>query len=80
MDLDSRLNLLGIDRGDKSAGTGAWLPIAALDRVREMSVRGHEERYERSNDSMARVIVYLSPYLFWAALGAIAGVIYLLQG
>ncbi len=45
----------------------------------EMSMNGQEERYVRSNDTAARVIAYLSPYLFWAVMGAIVGGILLLQ-
>ncbi len=45
----------------------------------EMSMNGQEERYVRSNDTAARVIAYLSPYLFWAVMGAIVGGIMLLQ-
>ena len=46
--------------------------------MREMSMNGQEERTVRANDTAARVIAYLSPYLFWATVGAIVGGILLL--
>lgn len=45
----------------------------------ERSMNGQEERADRANDTAARVIAYLSPYLFWAMVGAIVGGILLLQ-
>lgn len=45
----------------------------------ERSMNGQEERTDRANDTAARVIAYLSPYLFWAVVGAIVGGIVLLQ-
>lgn len=36
-------------------------------------MQGHGERYERSDDNMARMIVYFGPYLLWGTLGALAG-------
>lgn len=42
-------------------------------------MNGHEERYSRSNDAVARVIAFLSPYLFWGTLGVIVGVIVLIS-
>lgn len=47
--------------------------------MREMSMNGHEQSYIRSNETAARVVAYLSPYLFWGVLGAIVGAIWLLQ-
>lgn len=39
-------------------------------------MNGHDEgstaAYSRSNDTAARVIAYLSPYLFWGTVGMIA--------
>ncbi len=42
-------------------------------------MNGQEERTDRANDTAARVIAYLSPYLFWAMVGAVVGGIVLLQ-
>lgn len=45
-------------------------------------MNGREEQsavaYSRANDNVARVIAYLSPYLFWGAVGVIAGGILLM--
>ena len=45
-------------------------------------MNGHYEQpavaYSRTNDNAARVIAYLSPYLFWGTVGAIATGIFLL--
>ena len=41
--------------------------------MREMSMNGQEERTVRANATAARVIAYLSHYLFWATVGAIVG-------
>lgn len=41
-------------------------------------MNGHGERYERSHDNVARVIAFLSPYLFWGLVGCIVGGIMLL--
>jgi len=43
-------------------------------------MHGQSERYERSDDNMARLIVYFGPYLFWGALGILAGGFVLLTG
>jgi len=42
-------------------------------------MNGHDERYDRSQDAVAKVIAFLSPYLFWGAVGAIVGVIVLIN-
>jgi hypothetical protein len=42
-------------------------------------MNGHEERYSRSHDAVAKVIAFLSPYLFWGTLGALVGVILLIN-
>jgi hypothetical protein len=39
---------------------------------------GREERYERSDDNVARLIVYFGPYFLWAAIGALVGGLFLL--
>ena len=49
-------------------------------RMRETYMNGPNEQYDRSHDAAAKVIAYLSPYLFWATLGAIVAGIVLLQG
>ena len=38
------------------------------------------ERYERSHDNAARMIVYLGPYVLWGSLGALMGMLFLLSG
>ena len=43
-------------------------------------MNGPQERYDRSDDTAAKVIAFLSPYLFWATVGAIAAGILLLNG
>ena len=47
---------------------------------RETSMIGEGERYERSHDNMARLIVYFGPYLLWGTLGALVGGILLFSG
>jgi len=43
-----------------------------------MSMNGPPERYERSHDAAAKLVAFLSPYLFWATVGAIvAGMVLL---
>jgi hypothetical protein len=44
-----------------------------------MSMSGHEQSFQRSNETAARVVAYLGPYLFWGAMGVIAGGIWLIQ-
>jgi hypothetical protein len=39
--------------------------------MREMSMNGPQERYDRSYDAAAKVIAFLGPYLFWGTVGAI---------
>lgn len=45
-------------------------------------MNGHEENpavaYSRANDNAARVIAYLSPYLFWGTVSMIAAGIFML--
>jgi hypothetical protein len=45
-------------------------------------MNGHDDNsavvYSRANDNAARLIAYLSPYLFWGAVGAIVTGIFLL--
>ena len=38
------------------------------------------ERYDRSQDNMARLIVYFGPYVLWGSLGALMGMLFLLSG
>lgn len=42
-------------------------------------MNGPQERYDRSQDAAAKVVAFLSPYLFWAMVGAIAAGIVLLN-
>ena len=70
-------------------GQFRWIGLVSVGRVPgwhemesvwwERSMNGQEERADRANDTAARVIAYLSPYLFWAMVGAIVGGILLLQ-
>jgi hypothetical protein len=41
-------------------------------------MHAHDQSYVRSNETVARVVAYLGPYLFWAMMGAIAGGIWLI--
>ena len=43
-------------------------------------MNGPQERYDRSDDATAKMIAFLSPYLFWVAVGAISAGILLLNG
>jgi hypothetical protein len=36
-------------------------------------MNGQGERYERSQDNVARLIVYFGPYLLWGTVGALVG-------
>jgi hypothetical protein len=51
--------------------------------MREMSMNGHDQSYLRSNlrsnETAARVVAYLGPYLFWVTVGVITGGIWLFQ-
>ena len=38
----------------------------------------HQQRYERSDDNLARLIVYFGPYFLWGAMGALLGGLFLL--
>ena len=38
------------------------------------------ERYDRSQDNMARLIVYFGPYVLWGTLGALMGLLFLFSG
>ena len=41
-------------------------------------MNGHDESLARSNEMAARVIAYLSPYIFWGTVGIIfSGVVFL---
>jgi hypothetical protein len=42
-------------------------------------MNGPQERYDRSNDTAAKMIAFLSPYLFWVTIGSIAAAILLLN-
>ena len=42
-------------------------------------MNGHEQNHIQSNEKAARVVAYLSPYLFWATVGVIAGGIWIFQ-
>lgn len=44
------------------------------------STHGQGERYERSHDNVARLIVYFGPYLLWGTLGALLGFVFLVAG
>lgn len=45
-------------------------------------MNGHEDipavAYSRANDNAARVVAYLSPYLFWGTVGMLATGIFML--
>ena len=45
-------------------------------------MNGHEDNaaaaYSRSNDNVARMIAYLSPYLFWGTVSVITAGIFVL--
>jgi hypothetical protein len=43
-------------------------------------MNGHEERYDRSQDNTAKLIAFLSPYLFWGTVGALLGIFVLFTG
>ena len=47
--------------------------------MREMSMNGHEQAFVSSNERVARLVAYLSPYLFWGTVSIIAGGIWLFQ-
>jgi len=52
--------------------------------MREMSVNGFKstvvgEPCVRANETVARLVAYLGPYLFWGVVTTIAGGILLLQ-
>lgn len=47
--------------------------------MRGMSMQGHDDGFRRSNETAARLVAYLGPYLFWATMGVIAGSIWLLH-
>ena len=40
----------------------------------------HEDSIATSNETAARVIAYLGPYLFWGTVGGICVAVLLLQG
>lgn len=42
-------------------------------------MNGLDESLMRSNEMTARVIAYLSPYMFWGTVGIICGGVVLLQ-
>jgi hypothetical protein len=43
-------------------------------------MNGHGERYERSQDNLARLLVYFGPYLLWGTVGALVGGLLLFAG
>ena len=43
-------------------------------------VRIDGDRYDSSQDNLARFVVYFGPYILWGSLGAVAGIIFLLSG
>ena len=43
-------------------------------------MNGHGERYERSHDNGARLLVYFGPYLLWGVVGALVGGLLLFGG
>lgn len=45
----------------------------------ETYVNGHEKSLVNSNETAARVVAYLSPYLFWVTVVTIIGGIWLIQ-
>ena len=42
-------------------------------------MKGQDEIYGHANETAARVIAYLGPYLFWGTVGTILGGFWLLQ-
>jgi|GEM_PF-3397839 len=48
--------------------------------MREMSMNGPQERYDRSYDATAKVVAFLGPYLVWGMVGAIVAGIVLVIG
>jgi hypothetical protein len=46
----------------------------------EKSMQVHGERYQRSDDNIAALIVYFGPYLLWGTLGTLVGGLFLLLG
>ncbi len=42
-------------------------------------MNGQDERYEYANETAARLIAYLGPYLFWGTVGVICTSIWLLR-
>jgi len=51
-------------------------------RMREPSMNGQKDEasivYSRADDTAARLVAYLSPYLFWGTVGVIVSGIFLL--
>ena len=50
---------------------------ALVVRMREMYMNAQEEPY--ANETIARLIAYLSPYLFWGMVGVICASVWLLR-
>lgn len=44
------------------------------------TTRPEGERYDRSRDNVARLIVYFGPYILWGFLGVLVGMLFLLSG
>lgn len=42
-------------------------------------LKPHQQRYERSDDNLARLIVYFGPYVLWGAMGVLLGGLFLLS-
>ena len=55
------------------------MPERMSDTIEEPAeVQG--ERYDRSQDNAARLIVLFGPYVLWGSLGAMVGLLFLLSG
>lgn len=51
----------------------------AFPETWEESARVEGERYDRSQDNAARLIVFFGPYVLWGSLGALVGILFLLS-
>jgi len=49
-------------------------------RTMPPSAKVEGERYDRSQDNVARLIVFFGPYVLWGSLGALMGMLFLLSG
>ncbi len=52
----------------------------SMPGIEPETTRAEGERYDRSQDNAARLIVYFGPYVLWGSLGALVGMLFLLSG